>query len=284
MAIARQHLLIFGPGYTASAIGKAALAAGFRVSASWRRLGADDDLRALGFTPVAIEAVDVSDVTHIIHGIAPRSGDPVFPIYRDAIQSAPALTWMGYLSSTNVYGDHQGGWVDENTHPAPHLMRGKRRLAAERDWQQVMERRRTPLHIFRLAGIYGPGRSAFDSLRAGTARRIIKEGQLFSRIHLADIVSAVMAAMISDLDSQIFNMADQEPAPPQDVISFAAELLGVTPPPAQSLDTAEMSDFARSFYSESKRVRADKLQTLLGVRLRYPTYRDGLRAILAAET
>ncbi len=282
----RPHLLVFGPGYTARAVMARAADAGWRLSGTYRRTEAKADLHARGVAALDIEAISadsLADVTHVLMSIAPKSGDPVLPRYEAMISAAPHLRWIGYLSSTNVYGDHGGAWVDEDTPPAPGLARGQRRVEAEALWQACARAAGVPLSIFRLAGIYGPGRNALESLRTGKARRIIQPGQVFSRIHVEDIAAAVMAAMDAAATLppyRIYNLADDAPAPPQDVIVYAAKLLGVDPPPAEPLEEAEMSDMARSFYSESKRVRADRIKDELGVRLAYPTYQAGLDALI----
>ena len=226
-----------------------------------------------------------TDITHILSSVAPpRSGDeglpdPILNACADKIKSLNDLMWMGYLSSTNVYGDRKGGWVDESTEPAPSLNRGARRLNAEDAWRALSAEIVVPVHLFRLAGIYGPGRSALDTVKAGRARRVIKEGQVFSRIHVDDIAAMVVAAAISGLPTGVFNGADQMPAPPQDVIAFAADLLGLDAPPEVAFEDADLSPMAKSFYAESKRVKATRLEEL-GVRFQYPTYRDGLKALL----
>lgn len=280
-----KHLLVLGPGFTGKAIIGAARQAGYSLSASIRRDDAITDIKAVGAVPVdlrTLTAADMADVTHLLMGIAPSDGDPILRQYHDMIAAAPQLAWIGYLSSTNVYGDHGGGWVDEDTPPTPGLLRGQRRIDAEAAWQQLADRKDIPLSIFRCAGIYGPGRSALDTLRAGRARCIIKPGQIFSRIYVSDIAAAVLAAMQQRPPSRIYNLADSNPAPPQDVIRYGAELLGMAPPPDIPFETADISPMARSFYGESKRVRATRIITELGVTLTYPDYKTGLKAILDA--
>ena len=198
----------------------------------------------------------------------------------DITRIAPRLEWAGYLSTTGVYGNHDGGWVDEDTPLTPSTRRGKWRVAAEAEWQAIPD---LPLHIFRLAGIYGPGRGPFSKVRNGTARRIIKPGQVFSRIHVEDIAQVLAASIAQPDPGAIYNMCDDDPAPPQDVIAHAAELLGQPLPPEEDFETAEMTPMARSFYAESKRVKNDKIKTDLGVQLIYPTYREGLAALLDLE-
>ncbi len=195
-------------------------------------------------------------------------------------ERAAQLDWVGYLSTTGVYGDHGGGWVDEDTPLTPGTRRGAMRLAAEDAWRAIPD---LPLHIFRLAGIYGPGRGPFAKVRAGTARRIVKPGQVFSRIHVEDIAQVIEASLRQPDPGAVYNLCDDDPAPPQDVILHAAELLGVTPPPEEPFESAEMGAMARSFYAESKRVSNRRIKEELGVRLYYPDYRAGLAALLASE-
>ena len=190
---------------------------------------------------------------------------------------------MGYLSTTGVYGDHQGGWVDETTPLTPGTKRGRIRVLAESQWQALAKKAGLPLHIFRLAGIYGPGRGPFEKVKNGTARRIIRPNQYFSRIHVEDI-GAVLAASIARPDPDaIYNVADDDPSPPEDVLAEAARLLGLPLPPKVPFDEAEMTPLARSFYAESKRVTNDRIKRDLGVTLAYPDYRSGLAALLANE-
>ncbi|MFV2002581.1 MAG: SDR family NAD(P)-dependent oxidoreductase, partial [Paracoccaceae bacterium] len=175
---------------------------------------------------------------------------------------------------------HQGGWVDETTPPNPATRRGEYRVAAEAAWQKLAHNQSLTLDIFRLAGIYGPGRGPFEKLRSGTARRIIKPAQVFSRIHVDDIAQTLAAAIAQANPGAIYNLCDDNPAPPQDVLAYAAQLLGLPVPPAENWDTAQMSAMARSFYAENKRVRNDRIKSDLGVRLKYPDYKVGLRALL----
>jgi len=231
-------------------------------------------------------AEDIAGASHILTSVAPsEAGDPVLKEYRAALAAAaPRLAWVGYLSTTGVYGDHEGGWVDEDTPLAPATRRGIARLEAETAWRALAAETGLPLHIFRLAGIYGPGRGPFAKVRNGTARRIIKEGQVFSRTHVDDIAQVLAASIAQPNPGAVYNVCDDDPAPPEDVIAHAAELLGVPLPPAIAFDEAEMTPMARSFYAESKRVRNNRIKDELGVQLIYPSYRDGLPALLAAET
>jgi nucleoside-diphosphate-sugar epimerase len=226
--------------------------------------------------------IQLSGVTHILSSIGPNAqGDPVLAQLRAEITSAaPDLEWVGYLSTTAVYGDRNGAWVDETAEVAPTSERGSWRTMAEAHWQQITD---LPLHIFRLAGIYGPGRGPFAKLMAGKARRIVKPGQVFSRIHVDDIAQALLASMDQPQPGGIYNLCDDEPAPPQDVLGYAAELLGMPVPAEVPFDEAGMTPMARSFYGENKRVRNNRIKDELGVELLYPSYREGLQAVLKAE-
>jgi nucleoside-diphosphate-sugar epimerase len=212
-------------------------------------------------------------------------GDPVLAIFSDPIARAPRLRSIVYLSTVGVYGDRAGAWVDETSTPTPTSSRGLARIAAETAWQEIGNRTRASLAILRLAGIYGPQRNALAQLRAGTAKRIIKPGQVFGRIHVADIAAVIDKAYAVSANG-VFNVADDEPAPPQDVIAFAADLLGrAMPHDLAFADAAKtMSPMALSFYAECRRVRNDRIKRELGISLRYPTYREGLRALLANES
>jgi len=231
----------------------------------------------------------LAQASHILVSAPPGdSGCPALHAvgrWLDAQQDgAPDLGWIGYLSSNGVYGDHGGAWVDENTPPAPTSARGRRRLEAENGWLRLGTMSSVPVQIFRLPGIYGPGRSAIDQVRAGTARRIVKPGQVFSRMHVDDIAMALHAAMAATTTLRLFNLADNEPAPPQDVVLYACKLLGVAPPPEQPLEAAGLSEMGRSFYADNKRVSNRRMREVLGFSPDYPSYREGLEAILASQT
>ncbi len=218
--------------------------------------------------------------SHVLLNAGPtEEGDPFLPEI-GSILAETRPEWIGYLSTTGVYGDHSGEWVDEETPLTPSTRRGEMRLQAESAWQGLAATHDLPLHIFRLAGIYGPGRGPFAKVRAGKARRIIKPGQVFSRIHVEDIAQALAASMARPDPGAIYNLCDDDPAPPQDVIAHAAELLGLPVPEAIPFEEAELTPMARSFYAESKRVRNDRIKRDLGVELLFPTYREGLAALL----
>lgn len=282
-----SHLIVFGLGYCGSAVAGAAVAAGLRVTATSRDPAHAP--RIPGVAVVPFDAVSLADATHLL-ATAPPPGDggegqwvdPVLHAHGAAIAAAPCLRWAGYLSSTGVYGDRGGGWVDEDSPPAPGQDRSVRRLAAERAWAALGER--LAVDLFRVAGIYGPGRSAIEDLRAGRARRIVKPGHAFGRIHRDDIAAAVLAALRQDRPpgTRVLNLNDDEPAEASVVVEEAARLLGVAPPPAVDFAAAQarMTPMGLSFWQESRRVAAQKTQAALGLRWRYPTYREGLRAIL----
>jgi nucleoside-diphosphate-sugar epimerase len=223
----------------------------------------------------------VADATALVVSIAPDEGaDPVLAQMREAVAAAPRLGSIVYLSTVAVYGNHDGDWVDEATPLSPSLTRARERIAAERAWTALGEARGIAVALIRAAGIYGPGASAIESVRSGRARRVVKPGRVFNRIHVADLAQIIDCA-IAHSARGAFNAADDEPSAPGDPIAFAAILLGVPPPPEVPLEEAKatMSPFALSFYGENKRVRNDRIKQALGVKLRYPTYREGLRAL-----
>ena len=280
-----MRLLVFGPGYSASAAIDHLRAES--VMATARTPDREAELAARGFRPVAFDGTEqspelaaaIADATHLLISIAPgEGGDPVLATAADAIARAPNLRSIVYLSTVGVYGDHGGGWVDEATEPNPKSRRSHARIAAERGWTELAARIRRPLAILRLAGIYGPGRNALVDLAGGTARRLVNPGQVFNRIEVDDTAATIAASFEREADG-VFNVADDEPAPPQDVVAFAAHLMGIAPPPEVPFATADLSPLARSFYGENKRVRNDRLKQELRVTLAYPTFRDGLTAL-----
>ena len=276
-------LLSFGHGYSARALTKLLLPKGWRVIGTTRSAEKADELRASGVEPFIWPTDDMSAAIkaadHILISAGPNEdGDPTLNLLRDQIaQKGSALRWVGYLSTTGVYGNFDGAWVDETTPLNPTTKRGQARKNAEEEWSEIPD---LPLHIFRLAGIYGPGRGPFSKVRKGTARRIIKEGQVFSRIHVDDIAQILAASIAQPNVGAAYNMCDDDPAPPQDVIAYAADLLGLPVPPAIAFEDAEFTPMARSFYAENKKVRNDRIKSELGVKLLYPTYREGLQALL----
>lgn len=288
-----MHLLIFGLGYTASHFvalhGErfAHIAGTFRSPSPAEKLPDLPRVERLSFdglraTP-EIEAA-IAGATHILSSIAPdEEGDPVLRHFGPAIARAPALAWLGYLSTVGVYGDAGGAWIDESAPPRPTLERNIMRVAVERQWLELAHGRGVDAQVFRLAGIYGPGRNAIVNLKRGTARRVIKPGQVFNRIHVEDIAGTVMAGIEHPKVGPFFNVADNEPAPPQDVVAYAAERLRVVPPVETPYEEARMSPMARSFYGENKRVSNRRIREELGYVLAYPTYREGIDACLSKD-
>jgi len=278
-------LVSFGHGFSAQALSPALLARNWRIIGTTRSAEKRSTLENQGICARLFPGDDLAQhldqATHLLISAAPDAdGDPVLAKLRDEIAArSHQFEWVGYLSTTGVYGDHQGGWVTEDTALTPATKRGQMRVAAEADWRSMG----LPLHIFRLAGIYGPGRGPFAKVRNGTARRIIKPGQVFSRIHVEDIAQVLLASIDQPNPGAIYNLCDDDPAPPEDVIAYAAELLARPVPRAEDFDTADMTPMARSFYAESKRVSNARIKEELGVSLKYPDYRSGLRALLEQE-
>lgn len=294
-----RSLLCLGYGYTAAALARLLIARdeGWRIVGTTRRpekaarMGGDgvgalltsDNAHGPGDAAVE-EALHRADFVLVSAG-PDSAGDPTLLRHGRALErAASGLAWVGYLSTTGVYGDRGGGWVDEADPLQPATERGRLRVEAERAWALLRDRFKMPLHVFRLAGIYGPGRGPFAKLRAGSARRIVKEGQVFSRIHVDDIAQVLEASMRQPDPGAVYNVCDDDPAPPQAVIAHAAELLGMPPPPETPFEAAKagMSAMAISFYAESKRVSNERIKSELGVSLLYPSYREGLPAVLAA--
>ena len=273
-------LFSIGHGYSAQALARRLLPQGWQIIGTTRTEAGAKALRATGIDALVWPEADLSGAlakaTHLLTSVAPGDSDPVLQAIGPQIAGS-ALKWVGYLSTTAVYGHHNGDWVDETTALAPTTARGAARVQAEADWTALG----LPLHIFRLAGIYGPGRGPFEKVRDGTARRIHKAGQVFSRIHVDDIAHVLHAALQRPHPG-IYNVCDDDPASPEDILGLAADMLGLPPPPIVPYEQAEMTPMARSFYAENKRVRNDRIKTVLGVTLDYPTYREGLAAILAA--
>lgn len=282
------HLFCFGLGYSALALVDSLLAKGWRVSGTSRSMEKCEHLQTKGITaylfddnmPLLHPEEDLQDVTHILISIPPgEEGDVVLKEHGDFLKSH-LTKWVGYLSTTGVYGDHQGSWVDETTATNPSNERSKRRTLAEQQWQQTG----LPVHIFRLAGIYGKGRNIFSDIRSGKAKRIEKAGQVFCRIHVEDIVQILEHSIAKPNPGAIYNCADDEPEAQERIVAYASELLGVETPPLIPFEEAELTPMAESFYHDCKRVRNDKIKSELGVDLVYPNYREGFVAIYASES
>ena len=283
-----MDVLILGCGYSGRAIGERLSLAGARVTGTTRDRARFDALRTRGIAPLVFEGEATGEIeaalaraTHLIVSIAPgEAGDPVVATLAESVKRAPSLAWIGYLSTVGVYGDHGGDWVDEETVPRPVSERSRQRVEAENLWMTIALERGAPISIVRLSGIYGPGRNPLVALGEGRARRLVKPGQVFNRIHVEDIAGAV-ELLARSCANGIVNVTDDEPAPPQDVVAHAAALIGVEPPEEQDFETADLTPMARSFYGESKRVSNAKLKGM-GYGLRFPTYREGLAALVQA--
>lgn len=285
-----KTLFCFGFGYSAKAVARILGAKGWRITGTATSAARAAAIAAEGYTGLLFDGAGRSEAvaqalresTHILLSIPPdAAGDPALRHHGGDIQAAASVRWIGYYSTVGVYGDANGGWVDEDTPATPLSERGQRRLAAENAWRALGVQSGKCVNVFRLPGIYGPGRSALDDMRAGTARRIVKKGQVFNRIHVDDIARVTVAGIERANPGGVYNVTDDEPGPPQDVVAYAASLLGAAPPPELDFETAELSAMARSFYSESKRVSNARMKRELGLTLAYPTYREGLAAILA---
>jgi len=284
-------LFCFGLGFSALQLAQRLKHEGWIVAGTCRSEEKRQELEALGFAAHIFDRTHsladaaLQGVTHIVSSIPPDdTGDSVLDCHVRDLQRLESLRWIGYLSTTGVYGDRGGDWVDENSPRVPTQDRSRRRAQAEDSWLTLWERDGLPIHVFRLAGIYGPGRSAIDSLRDGTAKRVVKPGQLFSRIHVEDTAAVLMASMARPNPGAVYNVCDDNPAPPDEVIVYAAKLLGVEPPLAVPFEQAELSDIARSFYADNKRVRNNRMKEELGVQLKFPDYRSGLKAVLGGRT
>jgi len=285
-----SRLFCFGLGYSADTLATRLKRKEWSVAGTARDPANVARLRAKGYAVCRYAGEPdnpeiprlLAGTTHLLLSIPPGpDGDPVLRHYRDEIAALSTLDWIGYLSTVGVYGNHSGATVDETTTPLPNSERTKARVAAERDWLALGEDIQCPVQLFRLAGIYGPGRSALDKIIAGTARRVVKPGQVFNRIHVEDIASVLEASIARPRAGGIYNVADDEPAPPEEVIAYAAELLGVEPPPAVPFEEAELTPMARSFYGDSRRVSNALIKSELGVHLAFPTYWEGLQALLS---
>lgn len=279
-----MHVMIFGAGYSGKAIANALKSAADTISGTTRSENKFPILEATGMTPFLFDGVHLNDdliaemgnITHLVQSIAPGGqGDPLLALLgSDLKRFLPKLQWMAYLSTVGVYGDHDGAWVDEESPCRPVSARSVERMAAETAWAAAAEKTNVPLVTLRLSGIYGPGRNTFMNFEKGTARRLVKKDQVFNRIRVEDI-GAALAFLASKNERGIFNVTDDEPCPPQDVVSFAATLMGVEPPPEQAFETADLTPMARSFYGENKRVSNAKIRSL-GFNFDFPEYKISL--------
>lgn len=288
----KKRLFCFGYGYTSDAVARRVMGEGWAVAGTTRDNDKRRFLRQQGVKsylfdyeqPLEDPLLFLRDTTHLLISTPPSDeGDPAFLMHAADILKIPSIEWIGYLSSTAVYGDRDGGWVSENAELRPSTKRGSRRLRAESQWLSLFRDHGRPVHIFRLAGIYGPGRCALDSVRAGVARRINKPGHAFSRIHVDDIVQTVCASMAKFNPGQAYNVADDLAAPSHEVIKYACEMLGLNCPPLLPYDEADMAPIARSFYNDNKRIDNRRIKDELGVVLKYPNYMEGLKGCLASE-
>jgi nucleoside-diphosphate-sugar epimerase len=289
-----EGLFCFGLGYCAQSLAASLKRRGCKVAGTARTPEAVSEVENSdtevfcfdGKSPVGNMAAILTRISHLLVSIPPDGDeDPVLTHHRDHIAGCVGdgtLRWIGYLSTTGVYGDRQGAWVDETTPRSPTSDRARFRSHAEQAWLSLAEDAHAPVHVFRLAGIYGPGRNQLAAVRVGKAHRVQKPGQVFSRIHVDDVTGVLTASMARPRPGAVYNVCDDDPAPPEDVVTFAAQLAGVTPPPVIPFSDADLSAMARSFYADNKRVSNDLIKKELGYALKYPTYRDGLQAI--AET
>lgn len=288
------RLFVFGYGYTADFLGRELLKTGeWSLAGTTRDADKRSALRASGIDaylfsedkPLGDPLAMLDGVTHILISTPPsQEGDLVCRLHADDLQKIPNLQWIGYLSTTSVYGDRDGGFVDETTELRPSSIRGSRRVRAEHDWKQFAAETQIPLDIFRMAGIYGPGRSALDSVRAGIKRRILKAGHAFSRVHVDDVVRSLLCALRTPkIAGDVYNIADDEAAASDEVIAYACRLLGRDPPPLVPFEEANLAPITMSFYSDNKRIKNQKMKDSIGGELLYPNYRVGLEACLAAE-
>lgn len=284
-----MHVMIFGAGYSGKAIANALKSVADTISGTTRSQNKFPNLEAAGMTPFLFGGVHLNDdliaamgnITHLVQSIAPGvQGDPLLALMGDDLKRfLPKLEWMTYLSTVGVYGDHDGAWVDEESPCRPVSARSVERVAAEAAWTAAAHKANVPLVTLRLSGIYGPGRNAFMNFEKGTARRLVKKDQVFNRIRVEDI-GAALAFLARKNEHGIFNVTDDEPSPPQDVVSFAATLMGVEPPPEQAFETADLTPMARSFYGENKRVSNAKIRSL-GFNFDFPEYKISLTQLWA---
>ena len=280
-----RKLFIFGFGFSSSAIAEKAKDDFDSVCGTSRSQEKVNALRAQSFEAEIFNGeatpelkAQLTDATHIVMSIAPGEMDPVLEAFPDLIKLCPKLEWIGYLSTVGVYGHHNGAWVDETSELRPVSKRSLQRVEAEKAWVKLAEENKLPLSIFRLSGIYGEGRNWFINIERGTSRRLVKPAQVFNRIHREDIGQAVALAMRKNI-GEVFNITDDDPAPPQDVVTYAHELMHKIPPPEIDFETADISPMARSFYGENKRVSNEKSKQVLGLEYQWPNYRFSLKRL-----
>jgi len=289
----QKRLFCFGYGYTCDYLGHyLQQSGGWDIAGTTRDSEKRESLKQRGIKahifdyehPLGDPGYILEGTTHLLISTPPGDeGDTSFLLHAQDIAAIPSLEWVGYLSTTGVYGERDGNWVDENSEVRPSSKRGSRRAHAEQQWCSLFQAYNLPLHIFRLSGIYGPGRSALDSVRAGVARRIDKPGHAFNRIHVDDIVQTLLASINYPNPGSVYNLSDDHPAPSHEVIAYACGLLGREPPPLIPYETADMAPIVQSFYKDNKRVQNSKIKEELGVDLKYPDYKTGLRGCLEAE-
>lgn len=277
----KKHLVALGFGYVAQRFAKNLGRDDWQITGTTREVSLNDETVIWPGTDLSDA---LADATHILSSVPPgKNGDPVADLLRGNLDRMPRLEWLGLLSTTGVYGDLGGAWVNEDTPQVANSHRGGLRAAQASDWLAMHHSDGLPVHLFHLAGIYGPGRSPFDKLRNGTARRIVKPGQVFSRIHVDDIVQVLLASLKQPNPGRAYNLADDMPGPPQDVIETAARMIQMPVPPDIPFETADLSPMARSFYADNKRTSNARIKEELGVKLLFPDYHAGLQAILDSE-
>jgi|AntRauTorcE11897_2_1112592.scaffolds.fasta_scaffold02503_4 nucleoside-diphosphate-sugar epimerase len=287
-----KKLLCFGYGYTAHLLAEALKPYDWDIIGTTTDPDKKKQLRTQGINSLVFDSdhaltdpyTTLADVTHILVSVPPSArGDVVCDLHGEDIAQMKNLEWIGYLSSTGVYGNRDGQWVDETAMPAPTSRRGTLRYMAEQEWRNLFDEYHLPIHFFRMSGIYGPGRSALDSIRAGNSRRIDKPGHAFNRIHVDDIVQTLIASMNKPNPGTIYNLADDHPAPSHEVIAYACTLLGLDVPPLIPFEQVDMAPMVRSFYADNKRVKNTRIKEELGVTLLYPDYQSGLSACFEVE-
>ncbi|WP_112664361.1 SDR family oxidoreductase [Microvirga flavescens] len=284
-----MNLFVLGLGYSAQELIRQHSAQFSNIAGTVREVEKAERLRRAGIEAHALSNQNldlderIAQADAILISAPPGAdGDPILERFGESVARARNARWIGYLSTTGVYGDHGGAWIDESAATVPLSRNSVQRLATENAWRAIGERSGAPTHVFRITGIYGPGRNALADLARGKARRIHKPGHVFNRIHVADIANALAASLRKPRQGAIYNIADDEPAPASDVVAYAARLAGIEPPPEIPFEEADLTPMARSFYAESKRVSNALIKSELSVKLAYPTYREGLQALYTA--